>query len=101
MTQNKYSNKLLEKHVYSKICELNKVDIVVGIPSYNNSETIGNIISIFAEGLKKYYPSFKSIIINADTVVEGDAGVFERMKGYLINRWDFYKSMGKKINIQI
>ena len=66
MTQNKYSNKSLEEHVCSKIDELGKVDIVVGIPSYNNSETIGNIICTFAEGLKKYYPSFKSIIVNAD-----------------------------------
>ena len=37
----------------------------------------------------------------ADAVVEGDAGVFERMKNYLIKRWDFYKSMDKNINIQI
>ena len=58
MTQKKYTNKLLEEHIYSKIDELGKVDIVVGIPSYNNNETIGNIISTFAESLKKYYPSF-------------------------------------------
>jgi len=27
----------------------------------------------------------------ADAVVEGDAGVFERMKGYLVKRWDYFK----------
>jgi len=27
----------------------------------------------------------------ADAVMEGNAGVFERMKGYLIKRWDYYK----------
>lgn len=28
----------------------------------------------------------------ADAVVEGNAGVFERLKGYLIKRWDEYKN---------
>ena len=36
----------------------------------------------------------------ADAVVEGNAGVFERMKEYLINRWDYYENMDKKISIK-
>ncbi len=36
----------------------------------------------------------------ADAVVEGNAGVFERMKEYLISRWDYYRESGKAISIK-
>lgn len=36
----------------------------------------------------------------ADIVVEGNAGVFERLKWYLLNRWDSYKNRKGKISIK-
>ncbi|MDD5659343.1 MAG: glycosyltransferase, partial [Actinomycetota bacterium] len=36
----------------------------------------------------------------ADVVVEGNAGVFERLKWYLFNRWDYYKNHKGKISIR-
>ncbi|MCE5328812.1 hypothetical protein LLG07_00525, partial [bacterium] len=36
----------------------------------------------------------------ADIVVEGNAGVFERLKWYLFNRWDYYKNHKGKISIK-
>ena len=35
----------------------------------------------------------------ADAIIEGNAGVFERVKWYLLDRWDFYKN--KKIRISL
>lgn len=49
--------------------ELDKVsaaDIVVGIPSFNHSETIGAVVSAAQEGLTKYFPSRKSAVVNSD-----------------------------------
>jgi len=36
----------------------------------------------------------------ADIVVEGNAGVFERLKWYLFNRWDYYKNHKSRISIK-
>lgn len=38
-------------------------DIVVGIPSYNNAETIGRVIKAAELGLAKYFPEYKGLII--------------------------------------
>jgi glucosylglycerate synthase len=60
------SKQVLEDHVNQLINKLKKVDIVIGIPSYNNSQTIKGVIKNYAIGLKKYYSGCKSLIINSD-----------------------------------
>ncbi|MBI5642161.1 MAG: glycosyltransferase [Deltaproteobacteria bacterium] len=41
-------------------------DIVVGIPSYNNSRTISHVVKAVDAGLGKYFPGDKAVIINSD-----------------------------------
>ncbi len=41
-------------------------ELVVGIPSYNNAETIGSVIQAAQTGLTKYCSSLKGVIIHAD-----------------------------------
>ena len=43
-----------------------KYDVVVGIPSYNESDTISHVTKIVGEGLEEYFPGKKSIIVNVD-----------------------------------
>jgi len=61
-----YNEELLEEHVVKLINKIKRVDIVVGIPSFNNAGTIFNVIKNFNRGLKKYYPEFKCLIVNSD-----------------------------------
>jgi hypothetical protein len=42
------------------------VDLVVGIPSYNEADNIGFVVEQVALGLEKYYPHLNTAIINAD-----------------------------------
>lgn len=42
------------------------VDIVVGIPSYNNARTIGHVVKAIDAGLAKYFPDRKAVIVNSD-----------------------------------
>ena len=44
----------------------NKYNIVVGIPSYNESDTIAYVTKTVGEGLVEYFPDKKSIIVNID-----------------------------------
>jgi len=45
---------------------IKKADVIVGIPSYNEADTINFVVKQVDIGLKKYFPNFKSAIINAD-----------------------------------
>lgn len=41
-------------------------EVVVGIPSYAQSETIDHVVAIAGQGLKRYFPGLNSIIVNCD-----------------------------------
>jgi hypothetical protein len=43
-----------------------EAEIAVVIPSYNEADSIGYPTRVASEGLKKYFPDQKSVIINAD-----------------------------------
>ncbi len=60
-------NSIIEREeVKNKLKDIDSVDIVIGIPSYNNANTIGHVIRAVQGGLKKYFPQLKSLIINSD-----------------------------------
>ena len=42
------------------------IDILVGIPSYNNEETIGFVVEQVDKGLRKYFPKKKALIVDSD-----------------------------------
>ena len=59
-------SELLTGSVKEKIEELQEVDILVGIPSYNNSRTIPHVVKAVHAGLAKYYPNAKCVLVNSD-----------------------------------
>jgi glycosyltransferase involved in cell wall biosynthesis len=59
-------SKLLTDVVKQKMEELQEVDILVGIPSYNNSRTIPHVVKAVHAGLAKYYPNAKCVLVNSD-----------------------------------
>ncbi|MFQ6082148.1 MAG: glycosyltransferase [Candidatus Aminicenantia bacterium] len=48
------------------IRKVNHLDILVGIPCYNNEDTIGYVVSTVGKGLAKYFPELKSGILISD-----------------------------------
>ena len=48
---------------------IREADIVIGIPFYNETDTIAHVINTAREGLKKYYPGQKSVIVAAGSTV--------------------------------
>lgn len=57
---------LLNDSVKRKIDKIKEVDILVGIPSYNNSNTISHVVRAVNAGLAKYYPDAKCVLVNSD-----------------------------------
>jgi hypothetical protein len=64
---NDFINEPLDSKELNQINQIKYADIVVGIPTYNNENTVSKIITNSGEGLKKYYPNLKGVIINADS----------------------------------
>jgi len=65
----------------SSIKQLKEVDIIVGIPSYNEADNIDYVVKQVDKGLSKYYPKLKSLIINVDNnSPDGTKKVFENTK---------------------
>ena len=46
--------------------ECNEIDIIVGIPSYNEADNIAFVSSQVSSGLNKYFPNHSAAIINVD-----------------------------------
>lgn len=59
-------NFVLTPKTIKQIEKIKNADILVGIPSYNTESTIGYVIKAVRLGLTKYFPKFKSVIINSD-----------------------------------
>lgn len=49
-----------------KKLSLDKADIIAGIPSYNNGETIAFVAEQIGSGLKKHFPGKSCLVINCD-----------------------------------
>ncbi|HZT30367.1 MAG TPA: cell wall biosynthesis glycosyltransferase [Bryobacteraceae bacterium] len=45
---------------------IQRADIVIGIPSYNNARTIGHVVRAAYAGLAKYFPQLTAVVINSD-----------------------------------
>ena len=52
--------------VRAKIAGLEDVDILVGIPSFNNARTIGHVVRAVEAGLVKYFPGRSALLVNSD-----------------------------------
>jgi glycosyltransferase involved in cell wall biosynthesis len=62
----KKGNVPLEPHVKQRLEDLGSVELLVGIPSYNNADTIGHVVRAAAAGLAKYFPGRPAVIVNSD-----------------------------------
>jgi glycosyltransferase involved in cell wall biosynthesis len=51
---------------YAAAESIGKADLVIGIPSYNNARTIGQVVRAASVGLAKYFPQLTGVIINSD-----------------------------------
>lgn len=58
-----------------------KYDIIVGIPTYNETDSISNTVSKIDRGLVKYFPKHKALIVNLDSQsIDGTSHVFSNTK---------------------
>jgi glycosyltransferase involved in cell wall biosynthesis len=76
----------LPESLRRELADVSGVDLLVGIPSYNNARTIGHVVRAVQGGLGKYFPDCRALILNSDggsrdgtpeVVREASVGSFE------------------------
>lgn len=53
----------LKEHLAHALRQFEEADIVVGIPFYNEVDTLSHVVKTVEEGLKRFYPDSRSVII--------------------------------------
>ena len=49
-----------------ELINVGEVDILIGVPTYNDAKTVGQVVQAIRAGLLKYFPRQRAVIINAD-----------------------------------
>ena len=49
-----------------ELMNVGEVDILIGVPTFNDAKTVGQVVQAVRAGLLKYFPRHRSVIINAD-----------------------------------
>jgi glycosyltransferase involved in cell wall biosynthesis len=57
---------VLEQAVIDDIESIGRADILVGIPSFRNADTIAHVVQQAAEGMVDYFPGMKPVLVNSD-----------------------------------
>ena len=57
---------LLTPEAEDRVREIGETEILVGIPSFNNADTIAHVVHAVTAGLAKYFPGARAVLVNAD-----------------------------------
>jgi glycosyltransferase involved in cell wall biosynthesis len=57
---------IISTEVQNKLREIGSADVIIGIPSFNNANTIGHVVRAASAGLAKYFTDQRCVLINSD-----------------------------------
>ncbi len=70
-----------------------EIDLIVGIPSFNNEKTISFVVRQVDAGLKKYFPEKRALIIDSDGKSnDGTKRAFEEIETKTEKEFVYYKN---------
>lgn len=75
----------LRPYVRRRLEEIGTADILVGIPCYNNEETIEHVLRMVSAGLAQYYGDLRSVVLIADGGSTDDTR--DRASEYQMRPW--------------
>ena len=78
-------NSALRAYTAKRLEEIESADILVGIPCFNNQDTIEHVIQMVTHGLKSHYKDLRSVIMVADGGSTDDTR--ETAKDFEIKPW--------------
>lgn len=60
------AEEILKEQVRETLESLGPIDIVIGIPTYNNASTVGHVVKAAQAALAAYFPKQRSLLVNSD-----------------------------------
>ena len=57
---------ILTDEFLRQLIDVGEADVLVGVPTYNNAATVGQVVQTIRAGLLKYFPRERVVIVNAD-----------------------------------
>jgi glucosylglycerate synthase len=57
---------ILTDDLLRQLMNVGEADILVGVPTYNNAATVGQVVQAIRAGLVKYFPRERAVIFNTD-----------------------------------
>jgi glycosyltransferase involved in cell wall biosynthesis len=57
---------ILTDEFLRQLINVGEADVLVGVPTYNNAATVGQVVQAIRAGLLKYFPRERAVIVNAD-----------------------------------
>ena len=57
---------ILTDEFLRQLIDVGEADVLVGVPTYNNASTVGQVVQTIRAGLLKYFPRERAVIVNAD-----------------------------------
>ena len=75
----------LRPYALKRLEEIEKADILVGIPSFNNEKTIVHVVQMVSHGLNQYFKDQKNVIMIADGGSTDDTR--EALKVFELKPW--------------
>lgn len=57
---------ILSDDFLRELMNVGEVDVLVGLPTYNDAETVSHVVQAVRAGLLQYFPRQRAVIINAD-----------------------------------
>ena len=56
----------LREDIQGELDRLGTADVILGIPAYNNEDTVGDVVERLARGIREVYPDKKAVLMVAD-----------------------------------
>src|SRR6266704_4997635 len=56
----------LDEKGLTEVRRIGSADLMVGIPSFGNAETIGYVVRAAMAGMVQYFPDLKPVLVNSD-----------------------------------
>lgn len=57
---------VLEEAVQREVSRIGRADILVGIPSFRNADTIAHVVKQAGLGIARYFPGLRAVLVNSD-----------------------------------
>ena len=57
---------ILTDEFLRQLIDVGEADVLVGVPTYNNAATVGQVVQTIRAGLLKYFPRERAVFVNAD-----------------------------------